>query len=41
MVGGGVVTQQWADEIGADGYGELAFDAVEVAKKLIANKKGA
>jgi len=39
MVGGGVVTQEWADEIGADGYGELAFDAVEEAKKLIANKK--
>ena len=41
MVGGGVVTQEWADEIGADGYGELAFDAVEEAKKLIAKKKGA
>ena len=41
MVGGGVVTQEWADEIGADGYGELAFDAVEGAKKLIAKKKGA
>ncbi|UCE48165.1 MAG: corrinoid protein [Phycisphaerales bacterium] len=41
MVGGGVVSQEWADEIGADGYGELAFDAVEEAKKLIAKKKGA
>ena len=41
MVGGGVVTQEWADEIGADGYGELAFDAVEEAKRLIAKKKGA
>jgi corrinoid protein of di/trimethylamine methyltransferase len=41
MVGGGVVTQQWADKIGADGYGELASDAVEIAKKLVANKKGA
>lgn len=41
MVGGGVVTQQWADKIGADGYGELASDAVEVAKKLVAKKKGA
>ncbi|MHC4556797.1 MAG: cobalamin B12-binding domain-containing protein [Planctomycetota bacterium] len=41
MVGGGVVTHEWADEIGADGYGELAFDAVEVAKELIANRKGA
>jgi corrinoid protein of di/trimethylamine methyltransferase len=41
MVGGGVVTQEWADEIGADGYGELAFDAVEVAKELVTKRKGA
>lgn len=41
MVGGGVVTRQWADEIGADGYADLAFDAVELAKELIAGKKGA
>lgn len=40
MVGGGVVTQEWADKIGADGYGELASDAVEVAKKLLATKEG-
>lgn len=41
MVGGGVVTQQWADKIGADGYGELASDGVEIAKKLVSQKKGA
>ena len=41
MVGGGVVTQEWADQIGADGYGDLASDAVDVAKQLIAKKKGA
>ncbi len=41
MVGGGVVTQEWADQIGADGYGDLASDAVDVAKTLITNKKGA
>jgi len=41
MVGGGVVTQEWADQIGADGYGELASDAVEIAKQLMAKKKGA
>jgi len=41
MVGGGVVTQEWADKIGADGYGDLASDAVEIAKKLVATKKGA
>lgn len=41
MVGGGVVTQEWADKIGADGYGELASDAVEIAKQLVSKKKGA
>jgi len=41
MVGGGVVTPEWADKIGADGYGELASDAVEVARDLMTKKKGA
>jgi len=36
MVGGGAVTQQWADEIGADGYGLIATDAVGVALGLAA-----
>jgi len=36
MVGGAPVTQKFADEIGADGYGSNASAAVEVAKKLIA-----
>jgi len=40
MVGGGVVTQEWADKIGADGYGDLASDAVDVAKRLIDTRKG-
>ncbi len=35
MVGGGVVTRQWAEQIGADGYGELAGEAVEVALELV------
>jgi corrinoid protein of di/trimethylamine methyltransferase len=35
MVGGGPVTPEWAKEIGADGYGRFADDAVEVAKTLI------
>ena len=34
MVGGAPVTQAWADEIGADGYGEDAIRAVTVAKRL-------
>jgi corrinoid protein of di/trimethylamine methyltransferase len=41
LVGGGVVTQEWADKIGADGYGELASDGVALAKKLVLKKKGA
>jgi trimethylamine corrinoid protein len=36
MVGGGPTTQDWADTIGADGYGRTAAEAVQVAKKLMA-----
>jgi methanogenic corrinoid protein MtbC1 len=36
IVGGGVVTGDWAAEIGADGYGRTAVDAVEVCNQLIA-----
>ena len=35
MIGGGPVSQAWADEIGADGYGKTAIDAIEVLKGLI------
>lgn len=35
MVGGAVVTAEYAKEIGADGYSTDAADAVEVAKKLL------
>ncbi len=35
LVGGAPISQDWADQIGADGYGENASAAVEVAKKLI------
>ena len=38
LVGGGPVSQNWADEIGADGYGETAMDAVGIAKNLIEHK---
>ena len=34
MVGGGPVTREYANEIGADGYGKDAIDALEEAKKL-------
>ncbi|MBP5736306.1 MAG: cobalamin-dependent protein [Acidaminococcaceae bacterium] len=35
LVGGGVVTQDWAEQIKADGYGQDAIAAVELAKKLL------
>lgn len=35
MVGGAPVTKEWAEEIGADGYGEDAIEAVRVAKTLL------
>jgi len=35
MIGGGPVTKTFADEIGADGYGKDAIEALEVAKKLL------
>lgn len=37
IVGGGPVTQSWAESIGADGYGETAAEAIIIAKKLIAD----
>ena len=38
MVGGGVVTQEWADKIGADAYGEDAMEAVEIGKRMVGTK---
>lgn len=35
MVGGAPITQQYADEIGADGYSDNASGAVAVARKLV------
>ncbi len=40
MVGGAPVIHEWAMEIGADGYGEDAVEAVEVAKRLMQKKRG-
>ena len=34
MVGGAPVTQEFADDMGADGYGKDALSCVELAKKL-------
>ena len=35
IVGGGAITKDFADEIGADGYGALATDAVDLARELL------
>jgi len=39
MVGGGPVTQKWADEIGADGYAITAEEAVRLARDLMLKKR--
>jgi len=35
MVGGGAVTKRWAEQIGADGYAETAYAAVEMAESFV------
>jgi methanogenic corrinoid protein MtbC1 len=40
MLGGAPVIADWAIEVGADGYGEDAVEAVEVAKNLMRKKRG-
>lgn len=35
IVGGGPVSKEWADEHGADGYGDNAIDAVALVKELL------
>ena len=35
MVGGGAITPEFADKIGADGYAPTAFGAVDVARELM------
>jgi corrinoid protein of di/trimethylamine methyltransferase len=39
IVGGGPVTPDWAERIGADGYGRNATDAVELCKELVRSGK--
>ncbi|HXH28615.1 MAG TPA: corrinoid protein, partial [Candidatus Polarisedimenticolia bacterium] len=39
MVGGAPTSASWAKEIGADGYGENATEAVRVAKELMDRKR--
>jgi len=39
MVGGAPTSLAWSKEIGADGYGENATEAVRVAKELMAKRR--
>lgn len=39
IIGGAVITQDYADEIGADGYSKDAADAVKVTKRLLGIEK--
>ena len=39
MVGGAPVTQEFADDMGADGYGKDAVACVDLAKKLLEERK--
>ena len=35
IVGGAVITQEYADEIGADGYSKDAADAVKLTQRIL------
>ena len=39
MIGGAPITQQYADEIGADGYSDNASTAVALARKLVSRPR--
>jgi len=39
LVGGGCTTREWADGIGADGYGKTSTDAVNLALRVVASKE--
>ncbi len=41
LIGGAPTTQEWADEIGADGWGKDAIAAVKLAQALIQEKREA
>ncbi len=41
IVGGGSITQEYSDEIGANGFSETGSGAVELVKSLLQNKRGA
>ncbi len=40
LIGGGAVTQEWCDEVGADGYAKDAAEAVKLAYSVIHSASG-
>ncbi len=40
IIGGAVITQEYADEIGADGYSKDAADAVKLTKRILGLENG-
>ena len=38
MIGGAVITREYAEEIGADGYSADAAEAVKLAQRLVGEK---
>lgn len=40
MVGGGPTTNEWAEEIGADGYAETAKEGADTALRMLKAKRG-
>jgi trimethylamine corrinoid protein len=39
LVGGSPVTPEWAEKIGADGYGDNAVEAARIAKRVLKGRK--
>lgn len=39
LIGGGPVTQEFADKIGADGYGKDGYEAIKKARELIEQRR--
>ena len=35
IIGGGPTSQEYADEIGADGYGDTAYNAIQLCDKIM------
>jgi 5-methyltetrahydrofolate--homocysteine methyltransferase len=35
MIGGRPITKEFADQIGADAYGRDAFEAIDLARKMV------